>query len=272
MKQRPPPAQTDAHLRSKADETFQSHVSTEQEASTGPSGTRLWFVTVLLLIGPIMGLLGYTRLTDSRLQMSSSSVVSSQPSDQSNPTATQVPRSKAEVEDTERVETAGSVSTADDSANERLVRRVYDEVLNQGYQLATPYLFAGRLTYQVCDETPTTINSVEFTQRLLAEQRRFHSLTYTIEDITVTEDQVSVSWSAAGRPIDPLSVEPAADEELTWGGLTLWQIANGRIVAGQTVMPTVCAASNRLFAPIRYDKPVNRLSDRNNFETTLKSK
>jgi hypothetical protein len=219
-----------------------------------------------------MGWVSFTRFTGSKSQILSSSVVSNQPSDQSNPTVTQVSHFKAEVEDTERIETAGSVSTSNDSTNERLVRRVYDEVLNQGHQLAIPYLFAGRLTYQVCDETPTTINSVEFTQRLLAEQRRFHSLTYTIEDITVTEDQVSVSWSAAGRPIDPLSVEPAADEELTWGGLTLWQIANGRIVAGQTVMPTVCAASKRLFAPIRYDKPVNRLSDRNNFETTLKSK
>jgi hypothetical protein len=69
MKQRPPLAKTKSHFRSKADQTFHSHVSTEQEASTGSSGVWLWLVTALLLTGLVMGWVSFTRFTGSKSQI-----------------------------------------------------------------------------------------------------------------------------------------------------------------------------------------------------------
>jgi predicted ester cyclase len=137
-----------------------------------------------------------------------------------------------QIDGTQPEKTDPPILSAIAPTHESVVRRFYDEVLNQGQILAMPYLFAEQVIYQACDTSPTTISATEFTQSILAEQQHFPDLIYTIEHIVVDGNRVSVSWSAEGRP--------ATGEKVTWFGLTMWQVVNGKIVAGWSTDTRIC--------------------------------
>lgn len=250
MKRRPLLDQADPALGSTAALAAKPvPMTVEQETRIGPPGEGPWLITALFLAGLILAWFGFTRLTSEQPPLSTSPAVNSLPSDQlaptlepaasvlipPNPAASILIVANAEARDTVRPENADPAAILDSNAKERLVRRFYDEVLNQGHELAMPFLFAGQVTYQACGSRPTTFSAVEFSQSLLAEQGRFYGLTYTIEQVSVKGDRVGVGWSAEGRLIDPFAVEPNAGQKVTWSGLTVWQIANGKIVAGWSV-------------------------------------
>lgn len=238
MKQRPRLDQRSL-LGSKAELAGHTTLTVEQDVLIGPPGERPWLFTTLVMAGLILGLFGFTSLTTDQPPLYPSSAVSSQSSGQPDPTiepaASSLIHSAAEPQNADRLETADPAVVPDHKAKERVVRRFYDEVLTHGYEQAMPYLFAGQVTYQACDNSPTTFSAVEFTQDLLADQRHFHGLTYSIEHIIVAGDRVSVGWSAAGQLVDSLDIEPSSGEEMTWSGLTVWQMADGKIVGGQSI-------------------------------------
>jgi hypothetical protein len=146
MKRRPLLDQADPALGSTAALAAKPvPMTVEQETRIGPPGEGPWLITALFLAGLILAWFGFTRLTSGQPPLSTSPAVSSLPGDQLAPTlepaASVLIRSNTEAGDTVRSENADPAAILDSNAKERLVRRFYDEVLNQGHTLAAPFLF-----------------------------------------------------------------------------------------------------------------------------------
>ena len=236
MKRRPRLNQAGSRLDLKSVRAEQMIV-TEQDVRIGPPVKRAWLIITLVVAGLILGLFWFTSLTTDQPPLYPSSATSNQSSEQPYAAGeTLAPQPlQSQGYETTQLHKADPLIVPDVSISEILVRRFYDEVLNQGYEQAMPYLFAGQMTYQACDELPMTFSAVEFSQRLRAEKQRFHGLIYTIEHIIVAGDRVSVSWSAEGQPVAPSVIDSVNGEKMFWSGLTVWQITNGKIVAAQSI-------------------------------------
>jgi predicted ester cyclase len=119
--------------------------------------------------------------------------------------------------------------------NESVVRRFYDEVLNQGHYAAMDELFAENVFYRGHDMAATTLSVMAFRENLIADAARFTGRHYTINNVIVEADWVGVRWSAEGLPLDLAPNLSWTSQKQTWSGVTLWQVIDGKLVAGWTM-------------------------------------
>ena len=115
------------------------------------------------------------------------------------------------------------------NSNERLVRRVYNEVIN-GQQLAVmDQLFADQVAYG--RSGPMTIVSLTMLrEQIRTERSRYAELSYSIEQVFASENLVGVEWSAAGTPLSASTSHPLRSAPQVWSGYTIWKVVDSEIV------------------------------------------
>jgi predicted ester cyclase len=109
-------------------------------------------------------------------------------------------------------------------ARRRIVRRYYDEAHNLGDTAVVDELVAP--TYQP--------GGPEGEKRLIAGARAaFPDLRYTLDDLLAAEGEtVVVRWTARGTHRGKFRGIAPTGQEATWGGITIYRLTGGKLVAG----------------------------------------
>ncbi len=116
------------------------------------------------------------------------------------------------------------------SENERIVRRTIDEVWNRGKFSAVPEHFASDFVGHV----PDRVEGQEGVKRFVAAMRRA-AQSIQIEDLIADGDKVAARWTAQGRHEGELNGIPATGRHVIVNGITIFRIANGKVVEGWTM-------------------------------------
>ena len=123
------------------------------------------------------------------------------------------------------------MSPNDTTDDTQLVRRWFDELFNRGDLAVADEILADDVSYDgpqslsPSDVTgPTDIKAYVETY-----QTAFPDLYYTVEDVTATDSEVRVRWSAMGtHENDLFGIEPTG-EGFTVDGINVFSVADGRI-------------------------------------------
>jgi len=123
------------------------------------------------------------------------------------------------------------MSPNDTTDDTQLVRRWFDELFNRGDLAVADEILADDVSYDgpqslsPSDVTgPTDIKAYVETY-----QTAFPDLYYTVEDVTATDGEVRVRWSAMGtHENDLFGIEPTG-EGFTVDGINVFSVADGRI-------------------------------------------
>jgi steroid delta-isomerase-like uncharacterized protein len=117
------------------------------------------------------------------------------------------------------------MSTAE---NEAIVRRWLEEGWNQGNLAVVDELFAAGYVLHGTNGSRTL--SPEQIKRIFVRNRiAFPDLHLTIEDMIAAGDKVVTRWTARGTHRGEFRGTPPTGRPVTWTGITIERIANGRI-------------------------------------------
>lgn len=113
------------------------------------------------------------------------------------------------------------------SKNEALVRRFLDEAYNQGNLDVGDELLAANCVFY----TPAPISGIAgWNQFATAFLTAFpDDLQVTIDDIFAAGDKVAARWTARGTHRGPLRGVPPSGKQVTWVGMALHSLSDGRI-------------------------------------------
>ncbi len=110
-----------------------------------------------------------------------------------------------------------------------IVRRFHDELWNKRNAAAAETILAEKVVWH-----HPTFGEIRGHQALLEVIREMHA---AYADLMTTEihmlaegDMVASHWSAAGTHRQPYRGRTPCTQRLTWGGVTLHRVADGRIV------------------------------------------
>jgi hypothetical protein len=126
-----------------------------------------------------------------------------------------------------------------------LVRRFYNDVVNQGQTVVMDDLFAEGFVYRRSGPTTTRLNLAALKQQLRAERTTYAGLQYSIEQVTTNENLVQVDWSAGGTPLITFDTHPPTGDPQVWSGHTVWQVEDGKIIQMWTYNGTYNGTGSR---------------------------
>jgi steroid delta-isomerase-like uncharacterized protein len=113
--------------------------------------------------------------------------------------------------------------------NKAVVRRYYDEVLNQGHLSVLDDIAAD--DYVENDPFPGQGNGLaDFKARVSTLLTAFSPCTFTIEDVVAEGDRVVVRWHSSGTHSGEFLGMPPTDREYTIAGIDIHRLADGRMV------------------------------------------
>ncbi len=111
--------------------------------------------------------------------------------------------------------------------NKELVRRYFDAWVNRGDPAVADELVATNL---VLRNPPAVLNSLEeYKTRMAAFHAAFPDGHYTIEDQVAEGDRVVVRWTLRGTQSGEFQGRPATGKTFTVTGISIFQIARGKI-------------------------------------------
>jgi steroid delta-isomerase-like uncharacterized protein len=120
--------------------------------------------------------------------------------------------------------------------NKALVRQYFEEVRNQHRREAADALFAADVAVHI--DTPVgtdTVRGIRGIQEALAPYlAAFPDLRFTIADQLAEADRVMTRWQAQGTHQGPLLGHAATGRRVTFGGIDVFRVADGRITEGWT--------------------------------------
>ena len=123
-----------------------------------------------------------------------------------------------------------------EAANEALVTRFYDEFWNNGDDSVLAELFTvpGYVHKEIgqADFAPQTVQELE--DRFDAARAATPDLDYTIDRIFSEGNEVIVQWTVTGTHTGDITGLPATGNTVTYKGITIWIIENGRIIESFT--------------------------------------
>jgi steroid delta-isomerase-like uncharacterized protein len=113
--------------------------------------------------------------------------------------------------------------------NKAVVRRYYDEVLNQGHLSALDDIAADG--YVENDPFPGQGNGLaDFKARVSTLLTAFSPCTFTIEDVVAEGDRVVVRWRSSGTHSGEFLGMPPTNRDYTIAGIDIHRLADGRMV------------------------------------------
>ena len=119
--------------------------------------------------------------------------------------------------------------------NITLIEQVYADVFNHPEPHQAQALFSTDFLYTEAGHSNQRMNVEKFLSQLTTQRTAFYELHYAIDNITLEGEWVAVKWQATGTPLSSFQSHPPTGQALVWHGITIWQIADGKIIAGETV-------------------------------------
>jgi ketosteroid isomerase-like protein len=221
MKMQPQPRNPNIKRRPGDHEPVRQMFAEEQTASTSISSEQAWLMIALALVVLTVGLYWFSDRHNDQPAWSYEAMVDDQTAAESqNDAAT----SDLSLSDSE------NHPMPIGAQNERLVRRFYDDVINQRQLAEMNELFAEDFSYRQSGLTTTRLNLAALKQALRAENAAYAGLQYSIEQVTTNEDLVQVDWSAGGTPLISFEAHPPTGDPQVWSGHSIWQVADGKII------------------------------------------
>ena len=123
------------------------------------------------------------------------------------------------------------MSPNDTTDDTQLVRRWFDELFNRGDLAVADEILADNVSYDGPQSlSPSDVTGpADIKAYVETYQTAFPDLYYTVEDITATDGEVRVRWSAMGtHENDLFGIEPTG-EGFTVDGINVFSVADGRI-------------------------------------------
>ena len=118
--------------------------------------------------------------------------------------------------------------------NQILIERLYAEVLNTGDLTVARELFAQPFYYHELG-WPRGIRGFETVKRLVTRNRsEMTDIRYAIHELTVDREMVTVRWTASGTTNDFFVPETMLGRQMSWSGITIWQLRYGKVAAAWT--------------------------------------
>lgn len=120
----------------------------------------------------------------------------------------------------------------DAPSSEELVRRYFEQVLNQGDTVALEGLLSNTFTLYVPPSLapgPVVDSREAFAQMVKGLRTTFPDLHFTIEEVVSEPDAAMVSWTMRGTHSDVWLGVPATGRQITLTGVDVFRISEGRI-------------------------------------------
>lgn len=116
------------------------------------------------------------------------------------------------------------------SANEAVVRRFVEEVLNAHDAIAADEILAPDhiLHYMLLPEP--MVGAKNWEQAMSGYFSAFPDMIVTIDDIISQGDRVAARWTATATHTGPLMGIPPSGNRVTWIGMGVYKIVDGKIV------------------------------------------
>lgn len=115
--------------------------------------------------------------------------------------------------------------------NKKLVRQTFEEVWNRGNYAVIDERFAGDYVGHSVSE----IEGPEGAKGFAAAMRgAFPDFQYTVEDEIAEGDRVGHRWTARGTHEGEFQGIPPTGEQVTITGISIYRVANGKLVEGWT--------------------------------------
>jgi steroid delta-isomerase-like uncharacterized protein len=126
--------------------------------------------------------------------------------------------------------------TASEAANIEIIRKLYDQVLNQN----KPELLPALLSEDIVLHTATEERGIAAYQALTDRLRvAFAEMHFTIHDLIASGDRVAVRWSMNAKHNGPLAGIPATGKRVEQRANVIYRMEGGKIAEGWAQMDQV---------------------------------
>lgn len=120
-------------------------------------------------------------------------------------------------------------AAASEHPNKAIVRRLIEEVYNQGNLAVADELYTTNAVRHD-SATPDVPKGPEFAKQIAARYRRaFPDLRLTIQDMLVDGDKVAIRWASAGTHKGELQGIAPSGKNFSLSGISIIRFANGKI-------------------------------------------
>jgi steroid delta-isomerase-like uncharacterized protein len=126
--------------------------------------------------------------------------------------------------------------TASEAANIEIVRKLYDQVLNQNKPELLPTLLSEDIVLHTATEERGIAAYQALTDRL---RTAFAEMHFTIHDLIASGDRVAVRWSMNAKHNGPLAGIPATGKHVEQRANVIYRIDGGKIAEGWAQMDQV---------------------------------
>lgn len=116
--------------------------------------------------------------------------------------------------------------------NKTLIRRYFEQVVNQVDRAAAEELVAPNLVFNSPYTPQPTQDRESFLQMLTAVHAAFPDFNLVDHDLIAEGDQVASRWTVYGTHQGELAGIPPSGKKVTITGLSIYRIGDGKIVEG----------------------------------------
>jgi len=114
--------------------------------------------------------------------------------------------------------------------NEAIVRRLYEEVWNKRKLEVLDDLLSPSHAIQGPNVSGSEIGPEGYKHQVLRFLKAYPDLHWTIEDIVGGNEKIVAAWTFSGTHEGEYMGVPATHKKVSFGGITIHHIANGKII------------------------------------------
>jgi len=117
-------------------------------------------------------------------------------------------------------------------ANKTLVRRLFDEVWNQGHQQIADELFAQNYNHHDSSTPDLGRGPDSEKKRVTLYRNAFPDIRFTVEDLIAEGESVTARWSCHGTHKGELNGIAPTGRQFTISGISVARFTNGKMIEG----------------------------------------
>jgi steroid delta-isomerase-like uncharacterized protein len=131
---------------------------------------------------------------------------------------------------TSSVSAAENVNMLVPAANKVLVQSAVEDVMNGRNLSAADTLFADNFARYEASTPNVALGRKGMAFLTSYDRRAFSDLNYAVEDVIAEGDRVVTRWTATGTHQGFFGLYAPTGKEVTWSGVTIWQVRDGKIL------------------------------------------